>query len=72
MVIVNTLTEGGRVKNSYQWYGRKGRYYWYDLDEGAEVTEPIYFEPGEAFWIQCDVDDDEVKGLITFPGVELN
>lgn len=69
LVTLNTLTNDGQLDISYtytaDWMGNIG---WIDPDTGL-VAEGKMLDPGQAFWVQCDV--EEGKGDITFPGVEL-
>ena len=68
LVTLYTLTSDGQLDANYSWSTDwMGNIGFLDPDTGL-VAEGITFNPGQAFWIQCD---SEENGSITFPGVEL-
>ena len=67
MIALNTLSPDGQLLKTYVWTDGDNGPCWFDLDEGEEAKADL--PAGQAFWIQCDLED--VTGTITFPGVEL-
>jgi hypothetical protein len=67
MIALNTLAADGQILGTYVWTEGDNGPCWFDMDAGEEAT--IKFAPGQAFWVQCDLED--IVGTITFPGVEL-
>ena len=68
LVHLNTLQEDGQLGDTYDWSAHwSGVTGW--VGASGMVETELMLDPGQAFWIQCDV--DEGNGSITFPGVEL-
>ena len=62
LVVINTLDAVGAVVKSYIWvtYGGESgdEWCWLDIDTMEEPEESVYFEPGQALWVEGDSEDN--------------